>query len=100
MPTINRLSAVDSLQDGDQLPVYDQSNGDARKASISVLLSLIFGTDRTLEGVLTADGIIISSNPPATSSSIGTAGTITWDDTYLYMCVADNTWKRVPFASW
>lgn len=37
MTTINQLSAVDTLQSSDQLPVYDASNGDARKASISVL---------------------------------------------------------------
>ena len=39
MTTINQLSAVDSLQSSDQLPVYDASNGDARKASISTLQS-------------------------------------------------------------
>lgn len=37
MPTINQLSAVDTLQSSDQLAVYDASNGDARKASISTL---------------------------------------------------------------
>lgn len=39
--TINRLSAVDSLQAGDSVPLYDTSNGDARKASISVLLAFM-----------------------------------------------------------
>ena len=39
MTTINQLSTVDSLQSSDQLPVYDASNGDARKASISTLQS-------------------------------------------------------------
>lgn len=38
MATINQLSAIDTLQGGDQLPVYDQSNGDARKASLTTLL--------------------------------------------------------------
>lgn len=41
MPTINRLSAVDSVEGGDQLPIYDQGNGDARKMSLSLLLSWI-----------------------------------------------------------
>ena len=41
MTTINRLSSVDTLQGGDQIPVYDQSNGDARKSSLSLLLSWI-----------------------------------------------------------
>lgn len=41
MATINQLSAVDSLQGGDQIPVYDQSNGDARKASMTTLSTYI-----------------------------------------------------------
>lgn len=61
--TINQLSAVDSVQSGDQLPIYDQSNGDARKASISVLQTYMqaeldfdspfnFVTQREVPGVL------------------------------------------------
>lgn len=38
MPTINQLSSLDTLASGDQFPVYDQSNGDARKTALSVLL--------------------------------------------------------------
>lgn len=41
MTTINRLTAVDALQAGDSVPLYDTSNGDARKASISVLLAFM-----------------------------------------------------------
>lgn len=41
MTTINQLSAVDSIQSGDQFPVYSSSNGDARKASASVVLAYI-----------------------------------------------------------
>jgi hypothetical protein len=37
MPTINELSAVEALQGGDLLAVYDTSNGDARKASLTTL---------------------------------------------------------------
>jgi len=37
MTTINQLSSVDSLASGDTVPLYDQSNGDARKFSISTL---------------------------------------------------------------
>lgn len=41
MATINQLSAVDSLQGGDQIPIYDSSNGDARKSSLTLLTSYI-----------------------------------------------------------
>jgi hypothetical protein len=39
MTTINQLTAVDALQAGDAIPIFDTSNGDARKAAISVLLA-------------------------------------------------------------
>ena len=41
MSTINRLSSVDVLQPGDQIPVWDSSNGDTRKASMSTLLAFV-----------------------------------------------------------
>lgn len=46
------------------------------------------------------DGVEIASNPPASASATGTAGTITWDSNYIYVCVATNTWKRVAIATW
>lgn len=39
MTTINRLSAVASVAAGDLVPVFSTDNGDARKASMSVLLA-------------------------------------------------------------
>lgn len=39
MAQINELSAVDSVQAGDQVPIFSTENGDARKAAISVLLA-------------------------------------------------------------
>jgi hypothetical protein len=48
------------------------------------------------------DDIVITSNPPASNSSTGTTGMIQWDGTYLYMCTATDTWKRVAWTetSW
>jgi hypothetical protein len=41
MATINQLSSLDTLQGGDQIPVYDQSNGDARKASMTTIANYV-----------------------------------------------------------
>jgi hypothetical protein len=41
MPQINQLSAVDQLAAGDQFPIFDTSNGDARKVSASALLAFM-----------------------------------------------------------
>lgn len=41
MATINQLSATDSLNGGDLLPVYKQNQGDARKCSITTLMEYV-----------------------------------------------------------
>ena len=41
MTEINKLTATDALAAGDLLPVYKQSQGDARKASITTLIDYI-----------------------------------------------------------
>lgn len=43
---------------------------------------------------------IATSNPPASASDEGTPGMIAWDADYLYVCIANNTWKRTPLAAW
>ena len=44
MPTINQLNAVDSLSASDLVPVYSSNNGDARKASLSVIAAYVQST--------------------------------------------------------
>jgi len=41
MSQINQLTAVDSIVAGDQIPVWSNNNGGARKAAMSVLLAYI-----------------------------------------------------------
>lgn len=41
-----------------------------------------------------------SSYVPTTSTSPGIKGQITFNSTYVYVCVATNSWKRLTLASW
>ncbi len=43
---------------------------------------------------------IRDQNAPAAASSNGFRGEIRYDSNYIYVCVADNTWKRVALSSW
>ena len=43
---------------------------------------------------------IPTAETPASASATGTIGTITWDASYIYVCTAANTWKRVAIATW
>lgn len=39
-------------------------------------------------------------SPPASTSGAGTSGQIAYDGTYLYLCVATNTWLRASLNEW
>jgi hypothetical protein len=44
--------------------------------------------------------ITISNSVPANSSANGIAGNIRFDTSYVYVCVANNTWKRATLSTW
>lgn len=46
-----------------------------------------------------AGGVAFVS-PPASAGASGTAGQISYDNDYFYICVASSTWKRMPLATW
>jgi lysophospholipase L1-like esterase len=55
----------------------------------------------TASGRTTASGgLVVPTSTPASASATGTTGTITWDASYIYICTATNTWKRVAIATW
>lgn len=43
---------------------------------------------------------IVNAKTPSTSGATGTAGDICWDASYLYVCTATNTWRRIAHATW
>jgi hypothetical protein len=42
--------------------------------------------------------LVTATKTPSGSGDTGTAGTIAWDSSYLYVCTATNTWTRVSLA--
>ena len=50
-------------------------------------------------GEVDIDTPVIGSNPPANITSAGTAGTVTYDADFLYVCIANNSWKRVALTT-
>ncbi len=43
---------------------------------------------------------ITTAQTPASATATGTAGTIAWDTSYIYVCTATNTWKRAAISTW
>lgn len=73
MATINQLSSVDTLSPGDQLPVYVQNSGDARKASISTLQTYM-QSNLSIPGTLTTQ----YASPSSTGFSVTVSAGNTW----------------------
>ena len=40
------------------------------------------------------------SQTPAAPTASGTQGDVAWDASYIYVAVADNTWKRAAISTW
>lgn len=44
--------------------------------------------------------LYIPTKTPASSTAAGATGEMSYDEDYIYVCVAKNTWKRAALATW
>lgn len=57
--------------------------------------------DDSADSTLTAATLIESTaHTPSSASDTGTTGQIAWDASFVYICTATNTWKRVAISTW
>jgi trimeric autotransporter adhesin len=72
--------------------------------SANVLIRGNFTTgDVTIRNDLNVGGDIIkiaTAKTPASAGATGVTGQICWDASYIYVCTATDTWKRVAIATW
>jgi hypothetical protein len=43
---------------------------------------------------------VVGTTAPSSASDIGAVGEIRVTSTYVYVCIATDTWVRAPFATW
>jgi hypothetical protein len=75
----------------------------SRVATLDSSGNLLIGT--TTSGasklVVADDSIQVNTaKTPASASATGTTGQIAWDASYIYVCTATNTWRRVAHGTW
>jgi hypothetical protein len=71
------------------------------KANTSNPESLEIHADQNIQ--LRPDGYVViytGAAAPTNASDSGDQGSIVYDDNYLYVCVQDDTWKRVALSTW
>tara|TARA_R110000823_G_scaffold305769_1_gene427949 strand:+ start:1476 stop:1994 length:519 start_codon:yes stop_codon:yes gene_type:complete len=68
-------------------------NGNAKIASTN--------TGANITGTLSTDALNIEiEGTPASATASGIKGAILWDTSYVYVCIATNTWKRTAISTW
>lgn len=84
MTTINQLSAVSSLIAGDLIPVFSTANGDARKASMTVVAAYVaanlgdaVGDTLTLDGYVKTTAGLTSDLPSPGVAGPGSRASVT-----------------------
>ena len=61
---------------------------------------LVSTAAQTIAGVKTFSAMpALATNTPATAGAAGITGQIAWDASYIYVCVATNSWKRAGIAA-
>lgn len=43
--------------------------------------------------------VLAGSAPPANSTAVGIVGQVAWDTGFLYMCVSNNSWRRIAWST-
>lgn len=83
-------------------PIWHLINGGSTVA-LSLLGNGNFGIGAVPTAPLDVNGNrmrIRTSKTPSSASDTGNAGEICWDSSYIYVCTATDTWKRVAIATW
>lgn len=53
----------------------------------------------TTNNVSTSTLAITVSNPPETPTSPGAAGTLAWDENFIYVCISPDLWARTNIST-
>ena len=86
-----RLNSTEYSSVNDQTIVFNERFFGGEKVDIHVYnrySSLISSSSKMID------------TPPSSSSDVGIPGQTAYDDNYLYVCTASNTWKRTVLEEW
>ena len=95
------------LNSGDAATSFDLTNtalsigNGTSSAAKSDAFSVLFNGNTTASGSVTAESLNIAAlnTAPVSATALGTIGEIKFTDNHIYVCVDDNTWKRVAIAT-
>lgn len=94
---VSELTALTNAAATDLLLVVHDPSANAESRKITV--ASFFGN---VAANVALNGTFRLSNTaaPATAGSVGVKGELRVDSSYIYICVANNTWKRSALSTW
>lgn len=100
---VTELTALTNAAATDLLYVIHSPSANAQSQKITV--ANFFGnvsTNAVFNANVSFNGRVALSNTaaPTTAGAAGTKGEIRYDDSYVYICIATNTWKRAAISTW
>ncbi len=79
--------------------VFVDETGSIDSAYLNTIV--VNNQDDIISGNFTHTGEVrLASKTPASASDTGVTGTIAWDASYIYICIATDTWKRSGISTW
>lgn len=69
--------------------------------TFTTLVRLVnLGPTLTGTSVVTGSLYVTTAVTPATAGATCTAGQVAWDASFIYVCIATDTWERAALATW
>lgn len=87
---LGRVSGRDTMQAGGGTLQWYQSGAER----------IMAWSGRLQAQQLDLSAVSIFTTVPSSSTAPGEAGQMAYDSTYLYICVALNSWRRIALSSW
>lgn len=94
---VTELGALTNAAPTDVLLIVHEPSTNAVSQKITV--SNFFG-NVTANAVFNGTLSMSNTAPPTTAVGTGRKGEIRYDSSFLYICIATNTWKRTPLSDW
>lgn len=57
-------------------------------------------TDNNFLSIKAWGNSLITKRTPTSATDVGSIGQWCYDDNYIYVCIATNTWKRSALSTW
>lgn len=92
---LSELAALTSVSNDDLL--YIVRSGVSKRITVSSVAASI-KIPKLVAATDTSVSLTLVATVPATSTSTGTTGQLAYDSSYLYLCVATNTWVRATLT--